>query len=104
MTNFPRHSLCGFFSYKIVRHVNYLLPIIIQGSAGNLTMTEKVYKGPVVSTSKFLLQFRVFSLHIVRQERQTQFSVKFVLAEGYLKELRNLFTYLLTHSMQQSPS
>jgi len=84
MTNFPRHSLCGFFSYKIICHVNYFLPIIIQGSAGNLTMTEKVYKDPVSSTSKFLLQFPVFSLHIVRQKRQTRFSVKFVLAEGDL--------------------
>ena len=59
-------------------------------------MTVKVYIGPVSSTSKFLLHFPVFSLHIVRQERQTQFNAKFVLAEGYLKELNNLLTYVLT--------
>ena len=67
-------------------------------------MTETVYIGHVSFNSKFLLHFPVFLLHTVRQERQTQFSVKFVLAEGYLKELSELFTYLLAHSTRQSPS
>jgi len=61
-------------------------------------MTEKVYIGPVSSNSKFLLQFPVFFPPSYSSARKTQLSVKFVLAEEYLKDLSDLFTYLLAHS------